>query len=232
MQKTTDLSYYTLIANTMNETRQRIADLVQKFNSKLAKHNLSIMLGSEEEGKKKDEDMALMSEAILEDGTSIFTPASEFTEGAEVFTKADDGTMQPLGDGEYTAKDGAKFTVAEGKITQITKASEEKPEVEEATENQMSETVDVPLEALVSKLMESIRKEMQSINKSTEAQFSALTEKIAKLEKDNTGIVETMSKLPAVTSVTQSRQVAERVDLSKMSPTERVRAIIEQNSKI
>ena len=67
-----------------------------------------------------EEDVNLEIEAKLADGTSIFTSATEWAVGADVYTKDDTGTSVPLAEGDYTLEDGRTISVgADAKVAEI-----------------------------------------------------------------------------------------------------------------
>ena len=210
-------------------TKDRIASIVKKFNDKLAKHHLSIETTFSDAEKKDAEKEALMSEAILDNGMTIYTPASEFAEGAEVFTKGEDGTMQPLQDGDYTSADGAVFTVAEGKISKITTSSPEKPEVEEVESTEMSSN------DILKQIQELINSAMDTQLSAIKAEMSKISAKVNQVEQSTKEVQTKMSVTAAIPSVKEVRQTAStgvRQDLSKMSTVDRVKAMIDQNKNV
>lgn len=95
------------------------------------KDRLKMMLGIE-----NTEDVSLMLQARLEDGTIISSDAEEMTTGIVINVVAEDGSVFPLAEGNYILEDGGEFTVdAEGIVTEYAPAEEE--EVEEVTEEEV-----------------------------------------------------------------------------------------------
>lgn len=63
-----------------------------------------------------------MAEAVLENGTVIYTDADSFAEGAEAYIINDEGERIVLPEGDYDLADGTKVSVGEGgKISAVVK---------------------------------------------------------------------------------------------------------------
>lgn len=78
---------------------ERINELFNKFNVHL---------------KAEETEVALEAQAVLENGTVIYTDAASFDEGADVFVLNEEGERIPLPDGEYTLEDGRTLSIADG----------------------------------------------------------------------------------------------------------------------
>lgn len=103
------------------------------------KQRLKMMLGIEE----NTEDVSLMLQARLEDGTIISSDAEEMTTGIVINVVAEDGSVFPLAEGNYILEDGGEFSVdAEGIVTEYTPAEEEVEEVEEEVDAKEDEDDD------------------------------------------------------------------------------------------
>jgi hypothetical protein len=178
-------------------------NLREKVNALFAKHNVS--LSAEEVVEVKQ-----MVEAILEDGTSIYSDSDTWAPGVRVLSKDADGNEVVVADGEYTTAEGVIVVVADGLLVEL-KPMVEEPEVEvevEAEEQAKEETFNAEVEGLLS-LVAKLESELADIKK-------ANTELSANVEK--------LSAQPAATSikeVKQSKVSAPSKPYAKMSAEER-----------
>jgi hypothetical protein len=178
-------------------------NLREKVNALFAKHNVS--LSAEEVVEVKQ-----MVEAILEDGTSIYSDSDTWAPGVRVFAKDADGNEVVVADGEYTTAEGVIVVVADGLLVEL-KPMVEEPEVEvevETEEQAKEETFNAEVEGLLS-LVAKLESELADIKK-------ANTELSANVEK--------LSAQPAATSikeVKQSKVSAPAKSYNKMSAQER-----------
>ena len=78
---------------------ERINELFQKFNVNL---------------KTEEIEVNLEAQAVLDNGTIIYTDADSFDEGAEVYILNEEGEKIPLPEGEYELEDGSKMSIGEG----------------------------------------------------------------------------------------------------------------------
>lgn len=86
--------------------QERINDLFNKFNVNLTTTKLP------------EVEVELEAQAVLENGTVIYTDAATFDEGAEVYIVNEEGEKIPLPDGDYTLEDGSTISIADGgKVT-------------------------------------------------------------------------------------------------------------------
>ncbi len=83
-----------------------------------------------------------MVEAILEDGTSIYSDSDTWAAGVRVFGKDADGNEVVIADGEYKTAEGIVVVVEGGLVTELKPMEEEAPEVEVVIEEEQP-----PLEA-------------------------------------------------------------------------------------
>ena len=74
--------------------QERINDLFKRFNINLSATELSDEI-----------EVNLEAQAVLENGTIIYTDADSFDEGADVFIVNEEGERIPLPQGEYTLQD-------------------------------------------------------------------------------------------------------------------------------
>jgi hypothetical protein len=178
-------------------------NLREKVNALFAKHNVS--LSAEEVVEVKQ-----MVEAILEDGTSIYSDSDTWAAGVRVFAKDAEGNEVVVADGEYTTAEGVIVVVADGLLVEL-KPMVEEPEVEvevETEEQAKEETFNQEVEGLLS-LVAKLESELADIKK-------ANTELSANVEK--------LSAQPAATSikeVKQSKVSAPAKSYNKMSAEER-----------
>ena len=78
---------------------ERINELFQKFNVNL---------------KTEEIEVNLEAQAVLDNGTIIYTDAGSFDEGAEVYILNEEGEKIPLPEGDYELEDGSKMSVGDG----------------------------------------------------------------------------------------------------------------------
>jgi hypothetical protein len=182
-------------------------NLREKVNALFAKHNVS--LSAEEVVEVKQ-----MVEAILEDGTSIYSDSDTWAPGVRVFAKDAEGNEVVVADGEYTTAEGVIVVVADGILVELKPMVEEEPEVEitieeeQSTEVVVEDTFNAEVEGLLS-LVAKLESELADIKK-------ANTELSANIEK--------LSAQPATTSikeVKQSKVSAPAKSYNKMSAEER-----------
>jgi len=182
-------------------------NLREKVNALFAKHNVS--LSAEEVVEVKQ-----MVEAILADGTSIYSDSDTWAPGVRVLSKDAEGNEVVVADGEYTTAEGVIVVVADGLLVEL-KPMVEEPEVEveveteeQAAEVVVEDTFNAEVEGLLS-LVAKLESELADIKK-------ANTELSANVEK--------LSAQPAATSikeVKQSKVSAPSKSYNKMSAEER-----------
>ena len=185
---------------------KQIMNLREKVNALFAKHNVS--LSAEEVVEVKQ-----MVEAILEDGTSIYTDSDAWAVGVRVFTKDDQGNEVVVLDGEYKTADGQVVTVVGGLVEEIATAEEEMPEAEvvaeeQATEETKEESFNAEVEGLLS-LVAKLESELADIKKAN-AELSANVEKLS-----------AQPAAPSIKEVKQNKQSAPAKSYAKMSAEER-----------
>jgi DNA repair exonuclease SbcCD ATPase subunit len=192
---------YLLFKQTIN----RIMNLREKVNALFAKHNVS--LSAEEVVEVKQ-----MVEAILEDGTSIFSDSDVWAVGVRVFGKDADGNEVALMDGEYKTAEGLVVTVTGGLVEEIADAAEEAPEAEVApvevvAEEQATESLSKEVEGLLS-LVAKLESELSEMKKANETLSSEVTK---------------LSAQPAASSIKEVKQAKQTPSkpYAKMSAEER-----------
>ena len=195
---------YTLFYLGTKYLIKHIMNLREKVNALFAKHNVS--LSAEEVVEVKQ-----MVEAILEDGTSIYSDSDTWAPGVRVFAKDADGNEVVVADGEYTTAEGVIVVVADGLLVELKPMVEEEPSVEvtvEETEQAKEETFNAEVEGLLS-LVAKLESELADIKKAN-----------IELSKN----VEKLSAQPAATSIKEVKQAkvsAPAKSYNKMSAEER-----------
>lgn len=193
--------------------------IIAKFAPKLAPHG--VKLSAEDAEKKELEAMALMSEAVLDNGNKIYTPAAEFTEGAEVFAMDADGNTMPLENGDYVTADGTVITVVDGKISSMVSPEAEQPETE--IEVEVEQSTEQVTKAYVDELVNGIVAKFQSDVEAKDATISELTKELNDLKSK----YNQLGKQAAATSVKQARQSVPTKKLSEYATVqERVNALL------
>ena len=186
---------------------KHIMNLREKVNALFAKHNVS--LSAEEVVEVKQ-----MVEAILEDGTSIYTDSDAWAAGVRVFSKDADGNEVVVMDGEYKTADGQVVIVSGGLVEEIKPMEEEEPEVEvvieeeQATEVVAEETFNAEVEGLLS-LVAKLESELAEMKKAN-AELSSNVEKLS-----------AQPAAPSIKEVKQNKQLAPSKPYAKMSAEER-----------
>ena len=177
-------------------------NLKEKVNALFAKHNVS--LSAEEVVEVKQ-----MVEAILEDGTSIYSDSDTWAPGVRVFAKDAEGNEVVVADGEYTTAEGVIVVVTDGLLVELKPMVEEEPSVEVTIEEQAKEeTFNAEVEGLLS-LVAKLESELADAKKAN----ANLSSEVTKL-----------SAQPAATSikeVKQSKVSAPSKSYNKMSAEER-----------
>ncbi len=136
---------------------KHIMNLKEKVQELFAKYNISLSVSEEVVEVKQ------MTEGILEDGSSIYTDSDAWAVGVRVLVKDAEGNDAPLLDGEYKLADGSTIVVTEGVIAEI-KPMEEEPKVEVEVEAEATEVVEQSTEM--------------------NAEFEAILNVVANLEKE------------------------------------------------
>jgi DNA polymerase III sliding clamp (beta) subunit (PCNA family) len=179
-------------------------NLREKVNALFAKHNVS--LSAEEVVEVKQ-----MVEAILEDGTSIYSDSDVWAAGVRVFGKDADGNEVALLDGEYKSAESIIVVVADGVVTELKPMEEEAPEVEVVIEEEQQSST------------ESLSKEVEGLL----SLVAKLESELADAKKANAELSSEVTKLsaqPAATSIKEVKQAkvtAPSKPYHKMSAEER-----------
>ena len=196
---------YTLFYLVTKHLINTYMNLREKVNALFAKHNVS--LSAEEVVEVKQ-----MVEAILEDGTSIYSDSDAWAVGVRVFTKDAEGNEVVVADGEYKTAEMVTVVVADGVVAELRPMEEEAPEVEVVIEEEQATEVvkdsfNVEVEGLLS-LVAKLESELAEMKKAN-AELSSNVEKL--------------SAQPAVQSIKEVKQAKQTPAKSynKMSAEER-----------
>ncbi len=177
-------------------------NLREKVNALFAKHNVSLT------AEETVVDVKQMVEAILADGTSIYSDSDTWATGVRVLTKDADGNEVVVADGEYTTAEGVIVVVADGLLVELKPMVEEEPEVEVEEEKQSTdESLSKEVEGLLS-LVAKLESELSEAKKANENLSSEVTK---------------LSAQPAATSIKEVKQAKQTPSkpYHKMSAEER-----------
>jgi FtsZ-binding cell division protein ZapB len=193
---------YDILYLIIKQTINRIMNLREKVNALFAKHNVSLT------AEETVVDVKQMVEAILADGTSIYSDSDTWAPGVRVLSKDADGNEVVVADGEYTTAEGVIVVVADGLLVELKPMEEEAPEVEVEEEKQSTdESLNAEVEGLLS-LVAKLESELADAKKANENLSSEVTK---------------LSAQPAATSIKEVKQAKQTPSKSynKMSAEER-----------
>jgi FtsZ-binding cell division protein ZapB len=193
---------YDILYLIIKQTINRIMNLREKVNALFAKHNVSLT------AEETVVDVKQMVEAILADGTSIYSDSDTWAPGVRVLSKDADGNEVVVADGEYTTAEGVIVVVADGLLVELKPMVEEEPEVEvEEAEQAKDESLNAEVEGLLS-LVAKLESELSEAKKANENLSSEVTK---------------LSAQPAATSIKEVKQAKQTPSKSynKMSAEER-----------
>jgi len=194
---------YLFLYLSFKQTINRIMNLREKVNALFAKHNVSLT------AEETVVDVKQMVEAILADGTSIYSDSDTWAPGVRVLSKDADGNEVVVADGEYTTAEGVIVVVADGLLVELKPMVEEEVPVEETvTEEQAKdESLNAEVEGLLS-LVAKLESELSDAKKANENLSSEVTK---------------LSAQPAATSIKEVKQAKQTPSkpYAKMSAEER-----------
>lgn len=193
---------YDILYLIIKQTINRIMNLREKVNALFAKHNVSLT------AEETVVDVKQMVEAILADGTSIYSDSDTWAPGVRVLSKDADGNEVVVADGEYTTAEGVIVVVADGLLVELKPMEEEAPEVEvEEAEQAKDESLSKEVEGLLS-LVAKLESELSEAKKANENLSSEVTK---------------LSAQPAATSIKEVKQAKQTPSkpYAKMSAEER-----------
>ncbi len=194
--------------------QNRINELFNKFNLKLST-------------VEKTE----LAEAILENGTVVYTDSESFEEGADVYIVNEENEKISLPDGDYTLEDGNIFSIVEGKILkgEIVEEVEELKKEEKEVEKQIEAETQLMDESHIIEIVNRILDERfpaEIVEEEMSAEDKALTELKSLLEAQTEELTTLKSQAASegVKRVTTTK-VTPQVDLSSLSTEDRVKAL-------
>jgi hypothetical protein len=193
---------YDILYLIIKQTINRIMNLREKVNALFAKHNVSLT------AEETVVDVKQMVEAILADGTSIYSDSDTWAPGVRVLSKDADGNEVVVADGEYTTAEGVIVVVADGLLVELKPMVEEEPEVKVEEEKQSTdESLSKEVEGLLS-LVAKLESELSDAKKANENLSSEVTK---------------LSAQPAATSIKEVKQAKQTPSkpYAKMSAEER-----------
>jgi hypothetical protein len=193
---------YDILYLIIKQTINRIMNLREKVNALFAKHNVSLT------AEETVVDVKQMVEAILADGTSIYSDSDTWAPGVRVLSKDADGNEVVVADGEYTTAEGVIVVVADGLLVELKPMVEEEPEVKvEEAEQAKDESLSKEVEGLLS-LVAKLESELSDAKKANENLSSEVTK---------------LSAQPAATSIKEVKQAKQTPSkpYAKMSAEER-----------
>lgn len=192
--------------------KERVAEMV---------HKLAVQLSEEQ---KADQAEAKLASAMLDNGQEIQTSAEAFAEGVDVFVVNDQGEQIPLPDGDYTLEDGTTFTVAEGVVSAMAAAVEQKEEEELSSEEPAAEPV---AEQAAEPAVEALSREevSQMISEAVEAATTQLSAHFSEQLQAKEEQIQQLSAQPAAKLPRAEVKKHTRQELASMTVKERVRAL-------
>lgn len=191
--------------------KERVAEMV---------HKLAVQLSEEQ---KADQAEAKLASAMLDNGQEIQTSAEAFAEGVDVFVVNDQGEQIPLPDGDYTLEDGTTFTVAEGVVSAMAAAVEQKEEEELSSEEPTAE----PVAEQAAEAVEALSREevSQMIAEAVEAATTQLSAHFSEQLQAKEEQIQQLSAQPAAKLPRAEVKKHTRQELASMTVKERVRAL-------
>lgn len=192
--------------------KERVAEMV---------HKLAVQLSEEQ---KADQAEAKLASAMLDNGQEIQTSAEAFAEGVDVFVVNDQGEQIPLPDGDYTLEDGTTFTVAEGVVSAMAAAVEQKEEEELSSEEPAAEQA---AEQAAEPAVEALSREevSQMIAEAVEAATTQLSAHFSEQLQAKEEQIQQLSAQPAAKLPRAEVKKHTRQELASMTVKERVRAL-------
>ncbi len=191
------------------------------------KERIRVALGINEEATETQE-VQLMFEGKLADGTIIVSEADELAAGVVVNILSEDGVTTPMPEGTYSLEDGTSFSVdADGVVLEVAEEVEAEDEDEmgkDKEETYMSDNAELFAEvgSVVKELLEEVRKDISRISAELDelrGENLSKDENIAELQVENTNLsaqVKELGEAPAVEPVKVSKfsKAENKVELS------------------
>jgi len=181
------------------------------------KERIRIALGLNDEATETQE-VQLMFEGKLADGTIIVSEADELAAGVVVNILSEDGVQTPMPEGTYSLEDGTTFSVdAEGVVLEVAEEVEAEDDEDDMKkddeETYMSDNAELFAEvgSVVKELLEEVRKDISRISAELDelrGENLAKDENIAELQQENTNLeaqVKELGQAPAEAPVKVSK---------------------------
>ena len=165
------------------------------------KQRIRVALGIDEEATEKNE-VQLMFEDKLADGTIIVSEADELAAGVVLNILSEDGVQTPLPEGNYTTESGVAFSVdASGVVLEVAEATEE-TEAEEEEEEEMTlqseQELFAEVGAVVKELLEEVRNDISRLTAELDelrGENLAKDENILEIQEENTNLSAQLEKM-------------------------------------
>lgn len=165
-----------------------------------------------------------MVNAILKDGTTLYTDDSEFKVGSVVYNMDESGAKTDVKDGDYEGEDGTMYTTVGSAITVIESASTEA--IEPATE----ETVTAPTQQAGATL-DDVMAAVAKLQASFDSMMTDMTAQKVEQTKTETKLSEIELKLEKELVEKENRNV-NPIDLGAVDIQEKPRVSYEQIRQI
>ena len=193
------------------------------------KERIRVALGLDTE----EQEVKLMYENKLADGTIIVSEADDLVEGTVLNILSEDGVQTPMPAGNYALEDGTEFTTDEnGVVLEVGEAKEEEVEEEVETEKDEKEkaeysenTVLEEVGAAVKELLEEVRNDIARLKTELDEvrnENLAKDENIAELQEENVELskqVKDLNDMPSAEPLKVNKfssQNTPKVELSKV----------------
>ena len=188
------------------------------------KQRIRVALGIDEEATEQNE-VQLMFEDKLADGTIIVSEADELAAGVLLNILSEDGVQTPLPEGNYATEAGVSFSVdADGIVLDVSDEEAAEEVEEESTEDidlSSEEALLLEVGTVVKELLEEVRKDISRLTSELDelrGNNFAQEENIAELQEENTNLsvqVKELNESPAIEPVRVSKFASVKKEVSK-----------------
>jgi len=177
-----------------------------------------------EEGLNLEVSETNLAEAVLEDGTTkIYSKAEEWAAGVDIFILNEENEEIPLPIGEYKLEDGTMVVVEEVGIVASVGAVEE--EVEASEEPSTKDVLDL-IHSQIGELKENFNKQIEEVKKDNTRLSKTVEDKDSQIEE-----LKAEFKHEGLPRGEAKKEEKKQIDLSKLTPKERILAIQENLNK-
>jgi len=177
-----------------------------------------------EEGLNLEVSETNLAEAVLEDGTKIYSKVEEWAAGVDIFILNEENEEIPLPIGEYKLEDGTMVVVEEvGIVASVGAAAEE--EVEASEEPSTKDVLDL-IHSQIGELKENFSKQIEEVKKDNTRLSKTVEDKDSQIEE-----LKAEFKHEGLPRGEAKKEQKEQIDLSKLTPKERILAIQENLNK-